>query len=208
MRLALFGPPGSGKGTQAAILKDRFSLQHLSTGNMLRAARNAGTPVGLVAKEYMNRGELVPDSVVCEVAREGLERCGFDDFVLDGFPRTIQQADWLDDEMVRVGGGLSVVSLEVPLSVILERLSKRRLHRVTGEVYHLDLNPPPPDVDPEDLIQRKDDTPEAIKLRLKLYEEETAPIKRHYAALDSLVEVDGVGDAETVADRIVESLSL
>jgi adenylate kinase len=156
----------------------------------------------------MNRGELVPDAVVWEVAREALEHCEFDNFILDGFPRTIQQADWLDEDMIRVGGELSVVSLEVPLEVILERLSKRRLHRVTGEVYHLDLNPPPADVDPDDLVQRKDDTPKAIELRLKLYEEETAPIKRHYAALDALIEVDGVGDTKTVADRIVDSLSL
>lgn len=203
----MFGPPGSGKGTQAAILKERYSLEHLSTGDMLRAARDAGTTVGLEAKRFLERGELVPDHVVWKIARRALAECGFDDFVLDGFPRTLQQAEWLDRDIRRVGGGLKVISLEVPDHVILKRLSKRRIHRITGEVYHLDNNPPPDDVDPADLVQRMDDKPEAIKLRLEVYERETAPIKDHYAGHGVLVTVNGSGDVRTVADRIEDALS-
>lgn len=207
MRLALFGPPGSGKGTQASILKDRHSLEHLSTGNMLRAARDAGTAVGLEAKRYLDQGELVPDGIVWKIAREALVECGFDDFVLDGFPRTLRQAEWLDRDIQRAGGGLKVISLEVSDNVILKRLSKRRIHRVTGEVYHLENNPPPDDVDPADLIQRADDKPQAVRLRLEVYERETAPIKDHYTRLGALIEVDGAGDVQTVAGRIAQALS-
>jgi len=208
MRVALFGPPGSGKGTQAVILQDRYSLRQLSTGNMLRAARDAGTRVGLEAKHYLEAGKLVPDDVVCGIAHDALTECGFDNFVLDGFPRTIPQADWLDMEMEGVGGGFRMVSLEVPHEIIVARLSKRRMHRVTGEVFHLEFNPPPEDLDPADLIQRNDDRPEAIEQRLRVYDIQTAPIKDHYAARGALIEVDGVGDVQTVAGRIVASLSL
>lgn len=208
MRMALFGPPGSGKGTQAAILQERYSLTQLSTGNMLRAARDAGTSVGLDANHYLEAGRLVPDAVVLVIAHEAMLECGFDSFVLDGFPRTIPQADWLDEEMERAGAPFKMVSLEVPHEIIISRLSRRRMHRVTGEVYHLKYKPPPANVPPEDLIQRNDDQPVAIEERLRVYDLETAPIKEHYAARDALVEVDGVGDIETVARRIAESLSL
>jgi len=208
MRLALFGPPGSGKGTQAAILKDNYSLCHLSTGNMLRAARDAGSQVGLEAKQYMEKGELVPDEVVWNIARDALAGCHYDNFVLDGFPRTIRQADWLDAEMDRVDGGFRMVSLEVSHEVIIGRLSSRRIHKVTGEVFHLAFSPPPPDIDPDDLVQRRDDRPEAIEQRLRVYDDQTAPIKQHYARRGELIEVDGVGDVSTVALRISEALSL
>ncbi|MFV1981800.1 MAG: adenylate kinase family protein, partial [Rhodothermia bacterium] len=124
------------------------------------------------------------------------------------FPRTIPQAEWLDLEMERVGGGFRMVSLEVPHDIIIARLSNRRMHRVTGEVFHLEFNPPPEDLDPVDLIQRKDDRPAAIEQRLGVYDLQTAPIKDHYVDRAALIEVDGVGDVETVAARIAASLSL
>ena len=206
MRLALFGPPGSGKGTQAAILEEKYAVRHLSTGNMLRAAITNGTQVGLDAKSFMDAGQLVPDLVVWKIAREAVEECGFDDFALDGFPRTIRQAKWLDEDLEKRGGGLKVISLEVSDDVIIERLSQRRIHRDSGEVFHLLLNPPPADISPDDLIQRKDDLPEAIAERLRVYDAQTAPIKEHYAGEGSLFEVDGVGDVQTVADRIAGCL--
>lgn len=208
MRIALFGPPGSGKGTQAAILQDKHSLRQLSTGNMLRAARDAGTRVGLEAKHYLEAGRLVPDEMVSELAYDALVECGFDNFVLDGFPRTVAQANWLDTEMKAVGGGFRMLSLEVPHNMIIARLSKRRIHRVTGEVFHLEFNPPPEDLDPANLVQRRDDHPKAIEQRLGIYEIETAPIKDHYIDRGALIEIDGVGNVETVAGRIAESLSL
>ncbi len=208
MRIALFGAPGSGKGTQAAILQDRYSLRQLSTGNMLRAARDAGTRVGLAAKSYLEAGKLVPDDVVCGIAYDALSKCGFDNFVLDGFPRTIAQAEWLDLEMEGVGGGFRLVSLNVPHDAIIARLSKRRMHPVTGEVFHLEFNPPPEDLDTADLIQRKDDRPATIEQRLRIYDIQNATIRDHYADQGSLIEVDGVGSVQTVAGRIAASLSL
>lgn len=208
MRIALFGPPGSGKGTQAAILQDRYSLNHLSTGNMLRAAKDARTKVGIEATYYLDAGKLVPDDVVWDIAYAAMADSGFNNFVLDGFPRTIRQADWLDLELEKRPGRFRMISLEAPHRVIVERLSKRRIHRLTGEVFHLDFNPPPDALDPADLVQRKDDLPDAIEERLKVYDIQTAPIKDHYASRGSLIEVDGVGGVETVAGRIAAALSL
>jgi adenylate kinase len=174
---------------------------------MLRAARDAGTEVGVDARPYLESGKLVPDEVVWRIAREALSECGFDQFILDGFPRTIQQADWLDSDLDRLGGGFRVVSLEVPGTVIIDRLSQRRIHRHTGEVYHLQYNPPPEGTRPGDLVQRKDDRPEAIEQRLAVYGRETAPIKRHYAKRDALIAIDGVGEPDVVAERIAAALS-
>jgi adenylate kinase len=208
MRLALFGPPGSGKGTQAAILRTEYSLRHLSTGNMLRAARDAGVAVGIEAQRYMENGELVPDDLVWKIAHEALSDCNFDNFVLDGFPRTIQQADWLDADIDKLGGGFRIISLEVSHELIIDRISKRRMHRVSGEIYHLEFSPPPADLDPADLIQRRDDHPDAVEQRLRVYDRQTAPIKDHYAKRGGLTKIDGVGDVETVARRIAASLPI
>lgn len=175
---------------------------------MLRAARDAGTEIGLLAKTYMESGKLVPDDVVWQVAHEALLACNFDDFVLDGFPRTIAQADWFDADMESAGGGFRIVSLEVPERVILRRISNRRIHRVTGEIFHLEHKPPPPDTDPGDLIQRKDDAPEAVKHRLEVYDQETAPIKHHYRERGELLEVNGYGSVATVSARVFAALGV
>ncbi len=202
MRLILFGPPGSGKGTQAAILKEREGLVHLSTGNMFRAAISQETPIGLRAKEHMDSGCLVPDEIVWGIARAALEKIDFDRFVLDGYPRTIQQAVWLDEELAQTGHSAFLISLEAPDSVIIRRLSGRRMQRSTGEIYHLEFKPPPDDIPPSDLIQRPDDLPEAIRNRLEIYHSETSPVKEHYRELGTIIEIDGVGNVEEVAERV------
>ena len=202
MRLILFGPPGSGKGTQAAILVEREGLVHLSTGNMFRAAIRQGTPIGLRAKEHMDGGHLVPDETAWGIARDALAALGFDDFVLDGYPRTIQQAVWLDNELAERGGVPFFISLEVPDDVIVRRLSGRRMHPATGKIYHVEFNPPPESVSDDELIQRPDDHPEAILNRLEVYHTETCPVKEHYGETGMIAEVDGQGDVNEVAARI------
>ena len=202
MRVILFGPPGSGKGTQAAILREREGLAHLSTGNMFRAAIEKGTRIGMQAKIHMDHGNLVPDEIVWRVARHALEPLGYDSFVLDGYPRTIQQAHWLDAALAERGGQPLVVSLEVPDEIIIRRLSGRRMHRVTGQIYHLEFKQPPADISPHDLVQRPDDMPDAIKKRLEIYHGETSPVKEHYRKSGVLFEVDGVGGLSVVTERI------
>ncbi len=207
MRLILFGPPGIGKGTQSALLVERLSLAHVSTGDMLRAAMRAGTPVGLEARSYIESGRLVPSPVVRRLAEEKLTALGVDDFVLDGYPRTVEQAEWLTDFFRQAGVALdAVVSLHGPDDVIVERLSRRRVNKLTGESYHLDFNPPPPDLDPALIIQRVDDQPEAIRKRLEVYRAETQPVEDYFKAQRLHHQVDGVGDIEAVYARIIAVL--
>lgn len=203
----MFGPPGAGKGTQARLLEQRRGLTQISTGDIIRAAIKQETPVGKEAKAYVERGDLIPDSVVRKLAEEAIAEEGYDDFVLDGYPRTTQQAEWLT-EFAEAHDVLlhAVVSLQVPDEVIVDRLSKRRVHKETGEIYHLDLDPPPDDVDPALIIQRPDDRPETIRNRLSVYREQTAPLEAYYRARDKYVEVDGVGAVEQVHQRITEAL--
>lgn len=207
MRIVLFGPPGVGKGTQADLLSERLGLEHISTGVILRRAMRAGTPVGLEARRYITAGELVPDDVVRKLAEDAIAAQGFDRFILDGYPRTRQQADWLRAFLTSHDAPLhAVISLKAPDEVIIDRLSKRRINRETGENYHLDLRPPPPDVDPSLIIQRADDRPEAIRHRLNVYYEQTQPVEEHYRACGELFEVNGVGGFEEVYQRILSVL--
>lgn len=203
MRIALFGPPGAGKGTQAKLLVDRYDLCHISTGNILRAAMKAETPVGLEAKKYYDKGQLVPDAVVRKLAEDAIAAQRYDDFILDGYPRTLQQAQWLTAFLDAHNEPLdAVVFFILPDDVIVERLSKRRVHKETGENFHLDYKPPPPDVDPALIIQRPDDEPEAIRKRIQVYKDETQPVEDFYRRQSMLVEVDAVGSFETVYERI------
>lgn len=207
MRLILFGPPGIGKGTQSALLTERLRLTHVSTGDMLRTAMRAGTPVGLEAKSYIESGRLVPGHVVRRLAEDRLQELDVRDFVLDGYPRTVEQAEWLsaflDEQHAPID---AVISLVGPDDVIVERLSRRRIHKETGESYHLDFNPPPADLDPALVIQRIDDQPEAIRKRLDVYREETYPVEAFYRARGVQHEVDGVGDIEVVYERVLDVL--
>lgn len=207
MRIALFGPPGAGKGTQASLLAERWGLRHISTGNLLREAIRSETPIGQKAAHYVRAGQLVPDELVRELAEEAIADAGYDDFVLDGYPRTVQQATWLTDFLRRHAGPLhAVLVFRIPDGVIVDRLSKRRIHKETGENFHLDHKPPPPDVDPDLIIQRRDDRPEAIQRRLEVYREETQPVEAYYRERGQLIEVDAVGDFTDVHQRIVDIL--
>lgn len=208
MRIALFGPPGAGKGTQAALLVSRLGLAHISTGNIIRAAIKQDTPVGAEARTYVTEGRLVPGHLVRKMAEDAISARNFDDFVLDGYPRTLEQAEWLDEFLNSNGTPLeSVLSLYLPDEVIIDRLSRRRIHRQTGVNYHLDFNPPPPDV-PEDMIlQRSDDLPEAIQRRLDVYREKTQPLETYFREQGKLVRIDAIGEVEEVHNRIKSAIS-
>jgi adenylate kinase len=201
--MILVGPPGAGKGTQAAHLVDRFKIPHISTGDMLRAAAKAGTELGKKADGFMKSGELVPDELVIGLV---IERIGEADcsggFMLDGFPRTRPQAEALDSEMTRAGYQLDTVLLiEVPDELIVDRITGRRMDPETGEIYHVEFRPPPAEI-ADRVIQRKDDTEEAVKERLAKYHSETAPIVPFYDERGLLRRVDGVGSPSEVTQRI------
>jgi adenylate kinase len=208
MRIALFGPPGAGKGTQAKKLTRHHGLSHISTGEILRAAIRHNTPVGIEAKKYMTAGKLVPDAVVRKLAEDAMAEQGYDQFVLDGYPRTVQQATWLSELLAAHARPLdAVIFFKLPAEVIVDRLSKRRVNTKTGENYHLDHKPPPPDVDPALIFQRADDQPEAILKRIQVYQQETQPVEAYYRGRGQLVEVDAEGDFEVVYRRIESVLS-
>lgn len=207
MRIVLFGPPGVGKGTQAAMLYEREGLKHISTGDLLREAIREQTPAGLEAKRYIDKGQLAPTEVVLSLLVPALEKQGYDNFTLDGFPRTVDQAEWLTDHLAEHNSPLdAVISIRVPIDAVVDRLSKRRIHKLTGESYHLETKPPPPDVDPELIIQRPDDRPEAIRKRMEVYRDETLPVINYYRGTGLYYEVDGLGGFEEVYARIAAVL--
>ena len=208
MRLILFGPPGAGKGTQARLLAEHRSLLHLSTGDMLRATVKNETLMGIEANGYMTEGELVPDDVVNRIVAETLGEIGHNGFILDGYPRTVDQAQFLLDLLEENNAPLdAVVSLRVPEEHIVQRLSRRRTDKETGEIYHLDFNPPPADVPEERLQHRADDQPEAIRKRLTEYHTKTEPLESFFKARALFVEVDGMGGLDEIRERVEEALA-
>ena len=208
MRLALFGPPGAGKGTQAKRLAERHGLAHLSTGDLFRAAIAAETPLGREVAGLLREGRLVPDDVTNALVADNLEALSFDGFVLDGFPRTVPQAEWLLAYLTRHRAPLdAVVSLVVPDDVVVGRLSRRRTNRETGAIYHLDFNPPPTDVPAARLVHRADDHEDAIRARLTVYHADTAPVEATLAAAVPLVEVDGTQALDAVQDAIAAAVA-
>ena len=207
MRMILVGPPGAGKGTQAARLVETLAITHISSGDMLRAAVKAGTALGREADTYMQRGDLVPDAVVIGMV---LERIAEPDcargFMLDGFPRTRPQAEALDTAMKQAGVALdAVVLIEVPDELIVDRITGRRTDPETGRIYHMTFDPPPAEVAGR-VTQRKDDTVEAVTARLEKYHGETAPIVPFYEELGILRRVDGVGEPAQVTGRLLAAL--
>jgi len=207
MRLVLFGPPGAGKGTQSLLLKERFGLDVISTGNLIRSAINAGTPLGRKVEEHVHAGGLVPDDLVRDLANEAMARHKFDRFILDGYPRTTRQAVWLMEFLSAYKSPLgAVISLKVSDDVIIDRLSNRRINRETGESYHLTYHPPPADVDPSLIVQRKDDAPESVKARLETYRRETHPVEMFFRQAGLLSEIDGEGGVEDIFSRVLESV--
>jgi adenylate kinase len=210
--LILLGAPGAGKGTQAQRLSQRFGIPQISTGDMLRAARRDGTPLGKKAEEFMNAGQLVPDEVVIGLVEERLAQADAKSgFILDGFPRTVPQADALGVVLGKLGRGpLRVVDVQVPEAVLHERLGGRLSCPKCGASFHQTLNPPKKvgacDSCGTELITRKDDRPEAIAQRLEEYRQKTKPLVDYYRQKGLLREVDGVGELEVVLARISTAL--
>jgi adenylate kinase len=206
-RLVLLGKQGAGKGTQAARLSERYGIEHVSTGDLFRAAAAAGTASGREAEQYMNRGDLVPDELTLRIVEERFAEDGLVDqgFVLDGFPRTLPQAEKLEE--VLDGHPLDlVINLDVPTEIVLDRIAGRRVCEECGTTYH--VNAPPKDdwtcdVCGGRVVQRDDDTEDAVMRRLELYEEETVPIIDFYRKVGKLVVVDGTGDGDDVFARLV-----
>jgi adenylate kinase len=206
VRLILLGAPASGKGTQAAVLTEKFGVPKVSTGDMLRAALKDGTPLGKEAAKYMNEGGLVPDSVVIGLVEERLSLADAKPgFILDGFPRTVAQAEALDGLLKRLGTPLDfIIQIDVPRDLLMERATLRRTDKRTGQIYHLKYSPPPPDAE---LEYRPDDHEEKVKTRLDVYDAQTAALLPHYEKLGVLRRVDGVGSPKEVTARMLSQIA-
>lgn len=211
-RVVLLGPPGAGKGTQAKLLQDEFGACQISTGDILRKAVAEQIPLGKEAAEYINRGALVPDDVIVNLVAERLkERDCEKGFILDGFPRTIPQAQGLDRILKTMGLSLNgVLSVQVPESIIIERLAGRRTCRSCGALSHMIFNPPKKagvcDRCGSELYQRDDDREETIANRLRVYEKQTAPLANYYRERGLLREIDGVGEVNDIRARVTNAL--
>lgn len=215
MRVILLGAPGAGKGTQAKYICEHFGIPQISTGDMLRAARSAGTPLGEEAGRYMSAGELVPDSLIIALVSERIEDpdCA-GGYLLDGFPRTIPQAEALEEADIRID---KVVEIDVEDEEVVHRLSGRRVHESSGRVYHVDYNPPREagrdDDTGEPLVQRSDDAEETVRHRLRVYREQTRPLIDFYRKLaeqrDDLhyARVEGIGSVDSITARVMSALS-
>ena len=207
LNLILVGPPGAGKGTQAELLTEDFGLPYYATGNILREAVSNGTELGRQAKEYMDAGGLVPDDVIIGVILEAIASdTAANGFLLDGFPRTVPQADALGEALQKAGRKISAVLLiDVPDEEVVRRLSGRRVSR-SGRVYHVDFDPPKHpdrcDIDGSALIQRDDDKPETIRKRLAVYHEQTEPLVDYYESRDLLRRFDGTRTPTEVHDHV------
>ncbi len=202
--LIFLGPPGAGKGTQAERLVKEKGFIQLSTGDILREAVKNKTPLGLKAKEYMDKGELVPDDLIIGIIKDKLEQLKDKDIILDGFPRTIPQAEALDKILKEVGRNLDAVILfKIPDELVIERLSGRRVDPKTGKIYHIKYNPPPEGVE---VIQRDDDKEEVIKHRLEVYHKQTEPLVEFYKKQNKLVEVDASKSPDEVYNQILNVL--
>ena len=205
VRLILLGAPASGKGTQGAILCEKFGVPKIATGDMLRAAVAAGTELGKQADSLMQAGQLVPDSVVIGLVKERLAQADAKNgFILDGFPRTVPQADALAALLSGLGTPLDkVVQIDVSRDLLEERATLRRTDKRTGHIYHLKYSPPPLDAE---LEHRADDQPETVKKRLDQYDAMTAALLPHYEKLGLLRRVDGVGSPSEITSRILAAL--
>jgi adenylate kinase len=215
MRVILLGSPGSGKGTQAKFISEKFGIPQISTGDMLRAAVRAGTPLGLEAKKIMDAGQLVSDGIILGLIKERIvapDCC--QGFLLDGFPRTIAQADGLETMGIAID---HVIEIDVPDEAIVERMSGRRVHQESGRTYHAVFNPPRQegvdDETGEPLIQRDDDREETVRRRLQVYHEQTRPLVDYYqskAKTDSGVRfatIPGVGSVSGITEKLLDILA-
>jgi adenylate kinase len=211
MKLILLGPPGAGKGTQAKMLTEKFSIPQISTGDILRAAVKDGTPLGRKAKEYMDAGGLVPDEVVIGIVRERLQEADCaNGFILDGFPRTVAQADALQSALAEMNKQLDkVISLEVDAEALVTRLTGRRTCSQCGRGYHIKFDPP---AQPDrcecggNLFQRDDDQEATIRKRLAVYAEQTEPLVSYYRNAGLLMELDGMQQIADIQRQIMSRL--
>jgi adenylate kinase len=217
MRLILLGPPGAGKGTQANFIRQKFGIPQISTGDMLRAAIKAGTPLGQAAKKVMDAGRLVSDDIIMGLVQERLKqpdcKAGY---LFDGFPRTIPQAEQLQKDGVPLD---YVLEIDVPDSAIIERMSGRRVHPASGRTYHVRFNPPKvegkDDVTGEELIQRVDDLEETVRKRLEVYQRQTRPLVEYYQRWAASGEpgapayrrISGLGTVEEIGERALAALA-
>jgi adenylate kinase len=216
MRLILLGPPGAGKGTQAAFITEHYGIPQISTGDMLRAAVKAGTPLGVAAKKIMDAGGLVSDDIIIGLVKDRLQQADCQSgYLFDGFPRTIPQADALKHANV----GLDfVVEIAVPEEDIIERMSGRRVHPSSGRSYHVRFNPPKvaekDDLTGEPLVQRDDDKEQTVRHRLQVYRDQTRPLVDYYSAWASTDakapryrKVEGVGSVDEIKNKIFKALA-
>ncbi len=217
MRIILLGAPGAGKGTQAQFIKEKYNIPQISTGDMLRAAVKAGTPLGLQAKEVMEAGQLISDDIIIGLVKERVTESDCKNgYLLDGFPRTIPQADAMKTNHIDVD---YVVEIDVADSEIIQRLSGRRVHPGSGRTYHLEYNPPQvagkDDVTGEDLIHRPDDSEDTVKDRLAIYHEQTEPLVKYYSSwahsgeknAPKYVTIAGVGSLDDIKQAILKALN-
>jgi adenylate kinase len=212
VRLVLVGPPGAGKGTQAQFIAEHLSVPKISTGDIFRANVSQGTALGLQAKAFMDRGDLVPDGVTIDMVRDRLAQPDAKvGFLLDGFPRTVPQAQVLDDMLVDAGVKLDVVlELVVENDEVIRRLSGRRTCRTCNHIWHVDFDPPAEegvcDIDGGALYQRDDDQADTIANRLEVYANETAPLVNYYAERGLLIGLDATGPVDDVTQRAIDAL--
>ena len=212
MRLVLVGPPGAGKGTQAEFIAAHLAVPKISTGDIFRANVAAGTPLGMQARKYMDAGQLVPDEVTINMVRERLaEPDAADGFLLDGFPRTVPQAEALDEMLAALGTGLDIVlELVVDDDEVIRRLSGRRTCHGCGRIWHVEFDPPQRegicDRCGEKLFQREDDRAETVAERLRIYARDTAPLVDYYGGQGKLVGIDATGPVEDVTQRAIDAL--
>jgi adenylate kinase len=217
MRILLLGMPGAGKGTQAQFLIEKYGIPQISTGDMLRAAIKAGTPLGREAKQYMDRGALVPDHIVIELVKQRIKQADCaNGFIIDGFPRTIPQAEALREAGIDID---FVIEIEVGDQEILRRMSGRRVHPPSGRTYHVEFNPPKvpgkDDLTGEDLVQRADDEEETVKKRIATYHSQTKPLIDYYikwaargdGRAPHYVNIYGRGTVEHIRDKIFAALA-
>jgi adenylate kinase len=216
MKLILLGAPGAGKGTQANYIKEKFNIPQISTGDMLRAAVKAGTPMGIAAKKVMDAGGLISDGIIISLVKERIKEADCDrGFLLDGFPRTIPQAQAIKDAGILVD---FVVEIEVADSAIIKRMSGRRVHLPSGRTYHVVFNPPKvsgkDDLTGEELVQRPDDVEDTVIKRLSVYHDQTLPLVDYYTAWEKsgdakapkCVKIPGEGKVEKIRDQIFAAL--
>ncbi|MFM1879964.1 MAG: hypothetical protein RLZZ344_198 [Pseudomonadota bacterium] len=217
MRIILLGPPGAGKGTQATFIKEKYGIPQISTGDMLRAAVKAGTPLGIEAKKVMDAGGLVSDDIIINLVKERLTApdCA-SGYLFDGFPRTIPQAEAMKSAAVKID---AVLEIQVADEDIIDRMSGRRVHVASGRTYHIKFNPPKQegrdDVTGEPLIQRDDDQAATVRKRLEVYHQQTRPLVDFYdawaatgdSAAPRLISISGTGSVEEITSRVLAALA-